>query len=88
MARNPKPAVEGATEQAAGAADPSAEAVTAQMVAVVTATAPRRRRAGRSFGPTPTRIPVDQLTLEDREALAGDPVLTIRLEPAGMPVGD
>ncbi len=59
-----------------------------EMVAVITATVPRRRRAGRSFGPTPVRIPVDQLTDDDFDALADDPVLKIHMEPAEDPVGE
>lgn len=64
------------------------ELVSARMVAVITATVPRRRRIGRAFGPTPTRIPVDQLTDEDFDALAADPVLKIHMEPAEGTAGE
>ena len=58
------------------------------VVVVITATAARRRRAGRSFGLTPVRIPANQLTDEDYDALAADPLLKIQLEAAEQPAGD
>lgn len=64
------------------------ELVSERMVAVITATVPRRRRAGCAFGPTPTRIPVEDLTDEDFDALAADPVLKIHMEPAENPAGE
>ena len=59
-----------------------------EMVVVVTAPVPRRRRAGRAFGLTPTRIPVDQLTGDEFDALADDPLLKVHMEPVEDPTGE
>ena len=83
MARNPKTDV----ADAAGA-DTDLELVAGQMVVVITATVPRRRRAGRSFSATPTRIPVDQLSEADFDAISADPLLKIHMEPAEDPAGE
>ncbi len=83
MARNPKADV---VDAAGSIAD--LELVTAPMVAVITSTAPRRRRAGRSFSATPVRIPVDQLSEADFGAISADPLLKIHMEPAEDPAGE
>lgn len=87
MARTPKPEA-GATPATPDPVETDLELVTATMVAVITATVPRRRRAGRSFSSTPTRIPVDHLSEEDFDAIGADPLLRIHMEPAEGPADD
>lgn len=51
-------------------------------VLVVRAMQPIRWRAGRQFTSTETRIPIDELSLEEIARIEGDPVLAVRVEPA------
>lgn len=52
----------------------------------VTARQPRRFRAGREFGSSPSLIDVSELTAAEIEALCGDPLLSVRLIDDPEPV--
>jgi len=49
-------------------------------VLVVTGPKRGRRRASRSFGPSPVDVPIDELTEDEVAAIEGDPALSTRRE--------
>lgn len=50
----------------------------AGIVVAITAQAGPRRRAGLTFGPVATPVPLDELDQEQWEAILADPQLTVR----------
>ncbi|MTW19096.1 hypothetical protein GJ689_23130 [Rhodoplanes serenus] len=85
-AADPHPAPDGGTPLSSLHEEPSAaegEAAAPSQVQsrlIVRARHPiGRRRAGRSFGPGETTIPLDALSEADREAIESDPMLIVRV---------
>lgn len=57
-----------------------------RMEVVVVGPKQGRWRAGRHFGAEPTRIPLQELTEDEKAALVGDPVLIIQVVEVGSPL--
>lgn len=79
-AADPHPAPDGGTPLSSLAEGEAAAPSQVQSRLIVRARHPiGRRRAGRSFGPGETTIPLDALSEADREAIESDPMLIVRV---------